>query len=429
MVCVNNLQLGGEEIIPQNINQIKNKVNEISKNVSTVNKNISNKNIKKIKDEIEQVNEELKEINKNNDTDIPPIKNIHVDKNSLMEPRGILDPEGKEVNPLTGEPYQNLYTEADSFPNTYSGYAEQWKTFPVYKQKEEFIKSIYDNQCILLTAGTGSGKTVLVPKFLLHTLNYQGKIAITIPRKAATKGAADFAAKTLDVTLGDQVGYMVKDNKKVSSNTKLTYATDGYILAKMKNNDPLLEEYDALIIDEAHERNINIDQILFLSKKILSVRPNFKLIIMSATIEPKLFLDYFSQFNIVHLEADPAPNFPVKQIFLTTPVNKTAPNGEILGKEYINKAVEIIFENIIKKGLPGDVLALFPGKGDCDMACQKLGDMIKNELKKNEEFKKNVFCIQLTGSSDKKTFRNSTEENYAVGKKSYKNLDEYKNFF
>lgn len=434
MVCSNNFQLGGEEILEpveiknieevintQELNQIKNKVNEIN---IKINKNISDKN----KEKIEAVNEQIEEINLDTNSNIPSVKNTHVNQDKLMEPIGILDPEGKEPNPLTNEPYQNLYTEALIKPNTYVGYADFWKTLPVYEQREEFIQTIYDNQCILLTAGTGSGKTVLVPKFLLHTLNYQGKIAVTIPRKAATKGAADFAAKTLDVKLGEQVGYMVKDDKKVSPNSNLVYATDGYILAKMKGGDPMLEEYDALIIDEAHERNINIDQILFLSKNILKNRPEFKLIIMSATIDPKLFLDYFKEFNIVHLEADSAPNFPVEEIFLKTSVNKTAPNGEILGKEYIDKAVEIMFEKIIKLGKPGDILALFPGKGDCDEACQKLGEAIRNEMKKNEDFKKNIFCIQLTSASGKKMFRNADEEKYAVGNVSYRTLDEYKDY-
>ena len=104
---------------------------------------------------------------------------------------------------------------------------------------------------------------------------------------------------------------MVKDDKKASSRTKLVYATDGYILSKILGGDPNLEEYDALIIDEVHERNERIDQLLFLVKAIMIKRPNFKFIIMSATIKPTLFLNYYKSFRILHIELEGKPNKPV----------------------------------------------------------------------------------------------------------------------
>lgn len=404
----------------KNVENIKNKVNKINKNI---NANFATKNA----NDIEKVNQQIEEINKNTNANVPVIKNIHVDEDKLFEPKGILDPEGKEPNPLTGEPYQNLYTEGKR-GNTYAGYAEKsWTPLPVYKQRDEFIKTIYENQCILITAGTGSGKTVLVPKFVLHTLNYQGNIIITIPRKTATKKAADWAAITLDVPLGDKVGYMVKGDSKVSSDTKLTYMTDGYVLNWLNGTNRLLEGYDALIIDEAHERNINIDQILFLAKGILTQRPDFKFIIMSATIDPTMFKKYYSKFNIKHLEADPAPNFPVEEIFLPPgqEVNKLAPNGEVINKEYTKKAVEIMFDKIIKPGKPGDILALFPSAGDLTEACTELQRMIKGEKSKNPSFESDAFCIQLYSRSDKIVFREGSQEQYAVGNKDYKELPEY----
>jgi HrpA-like RNA helicase len=413
----------------EDVNKVD-KIKNINNKVNNINNNINKKIVNKNKNKIELVNKKIEEINKNTNSNIPIIKNIHVDESNLLKPRGILDPEGKEPNPLTGKEYKNLYTEVEK-GNTYAGFAEKaWVPLPVYQQREEFIKTIYESQCILITAGTGSGKTVLIPKFVLHALNYQGNIIVTIPRKTATKGAADFAAKTLDVPLGDKVGYMVKDDTKVGPNTKLTYMTDGYVLNWLNGSNRLLEGYDALIIDEAHERNINIDQILFLAKNILSQRPDFKFIIMSATIDPTMFKKYYAKFNIKHLEADPAPNFSVKPVYLPPgqEVNKLAPNGEVINKDYLKKSVEIMFDNIIKPGLPGDILALYPSVSDLKEACLELQRMMKNEKMKNSSFEKSAFCIELHSKSSSRPYGEGTEENYAVGNKSYKVLPEYSKF-
>ena len=395
---------------------IKNKVIEINNNLSKTNNKTNSKHIKNI-------NQYITTLNKTAEASIPVIKNIHVNKDKLFDKIGILDPEGLQNNPLTGEPYKNIYLEKTG--QKYSEFAEGWSTYPMYSQKDEVIDAVYNNQCILITAGTGSGKTVLVPKYTLHALNYEGKIAITIPRKVPTIEAASFAAATLDVTLGEQVGYTVKDDKKVSSTTKLVYATDGYILALMKN-DLDLNEFDALIIDEAHERGINIDLLLFYSKQILRNRPNFKLIIMSATIDPELFKNYYKEFGLKHIEGKPGSYFNVNEIFLEKSVNRTAPNGEILSskpKPYIIKVVDIIFNDILKPGKEGDILVLFPAKNDCTDACKMLDEVIAKEKKINKNFVEKPFCIDLNSKSKKKLLKNGSAENYAIGKKPYTNIN------
>ena len=398
------------------IEDITEKVNEINKNIQKITNIPKNNDNKQI---IEDMNEKLVEIN------APTInmekKKKIINKNKLFEKIGILDPKGEEINPLTGEPYKNIYTD-NKKGLTYEGYGKIWSSLPTYEHREEILEKMHDNQCLLITAGTGSGKTVLIPKFLLHVLNYNGKIAITIPRVSATKSTASFSAMTLDVKLGEEVGYMVKGDKRTTRDTSLVYATDGYILAKMQGGDPYLEEFDALIIDEAHERNINIDLILFLVKNILVKRPEFKFIIMSATIDPKIFMDYYKKFGIKHIELAGKPNFPVKEIFLKKEVNVLAPNGEVTNTDYLPKSVEVMFDEIIYPGKEGDILALYPSKSDCDKACQLLSEMVK---KRGKDKNSNPFCISLTSTSKEKPFRNATEENYALGKnKSYKNLDE-----
>jgi pre-mRNA-splicing factor ATP-dependent RNA helicase DHX15/PRP43 len=188
---------------------------------------------------------------------------------------GILDPEGKNKNPLNDEEYGDEYKQI----------AKIWSKFSAYKIRETVLDTIENNQVTLIISGTGSGKTVLLPKYLLHVLDYKGKIGITLPKQIIAKSAAEFAAKTLDVKLGKQVGYQYKGSESSgkSKDTQLLYATDGTIVARLLN-DPELREFDGIIIDEAHERKVQIDFLLYLLKKTVQIRPEFKLIIMSATI-------------------------------------------------------------------------------------------------------------------------------------------------
>ena len=323
-------------------------------------------------------------------------RNTHVNKDKLFEEKGILDPLGKEPNPLTGKPYENLYENE----NTYIGYAKNWSNLPMYKIRNEVLQTIYDNQVILIISGTGSGKTVLAPKLALHALNYQGKIMITNPKQIPTASAAGYAAKCLDVPLGKQVGYKYRgsDDSKRSKDTNLLYCTDGTVLAKLQN-DPYLTEYDAIIIDEAHERNIRIDLLLLETKELLERRPDFKLIIMSATINPEIFINYFpkSQFKFAKIKADGKPNLPVKSIFLPKGcgVNKFDKNGILINRDYLNKMVDIIIE-IIRTTDEGDILAFVTSGGDSQNICMGVKTKI-NEL--NNSNKERIFCTEYTGKS------------------------------
>jgi len=155
-------------------------------------------------------------------------------KIGLTNKIGILDPNANSINPLTNSNYTNR--------NSYKEFSKDWSDLPMYSLRDKAIKAINDNQVVLITAGTGSGKTVLVPKFALHTYSYNAKIAITNPKKIPTADAADFAAKTLNVKLGEEVGYKYRGSPKssMSGKTQLLYCTDGYISGLMKS-DPLLK--------------------------------------------------------------------------------------------------------------------------------------------------------------------------------------------
>ena len=125
---------------------------------------------------------------------------------NLNRKDGILDPDGKYKNPLTNKTYSDEYKRL----------AKIWSKFPAYKNPEMIINEIRENQVLLVVSGTGSGKTVLLPKFTLHALDYNKKIAITLPKQIITKSSAEFAAKTLDVELGQEVGYKYRGSPKDS---------------------------------------------------------------------------------------------------------------------------------------------------------------------------------------------------------------------
>lgn len=315
------------------------------------------------------------------------IRNTHVNKNNLLSKIGILDPDGLEPNPLTGEAYSQDYLDM----------AKIWEPMPIYKKADEAITMIYENNVMLVVSGTGSGKTVLTPKFALHALNYQGKIIVTNPKKKPTKSNAEFAAKCLDVEVGEQVGYAYRGDKKVSDNTNLIFCTDGLIAAWLKS-DPLLSEYDCVIIDEAHERNMNIDLLLLQLKEVVRQRTNFKLIIMSATINADLFINYFPKkdFRFGFLDGGGGNPFPIEQIFLpdTKSTFRMNDNGVIMNKdEIVGQAVDKAYE-ILTTTDEGDILVFVPGTGDGPLGCQLLEQKIKaHNINKHAK----LYCTGLAG--------------------------------
>ena len=160
-----------------------------------------------------------------------------------LKPYGILDPDGNYANPLNGN---------TSYSDTYYKFSQKWKDYPIYKDKANLFNKIHRNQVLLLVAGTGVGKTVLVPKFLLHYYDYQGKIVQTIPKRGIVEYAAGGAAMMLDVKLGREVGFIHGGDKKHydHSYTKLGFVTEGILLAQMTGSDPDLKKYSGVIIDE-----------------------------------------------------------------------------------------------------------------------------------------------------------------------------------
>lgn len=165
---------------------------------------------------------------------------------------------------------------------------------PVSGAREEIAAAIRDHQVVVVAGETGSGKTTQLPKICLELgRGVRGMVGHTQPRRIAARAVAERVSDELGVELGDEVGYAVRFTDKVSDRTLVSVMTDGILLAEVQR-DRTLSRYDTIIIDEAHERSLNIDFLLGILHRLLPRRPDLKVVITSATIDPQRFADAFA---------------------------------------------------------------------------------------------------------------------------------------
>lgn len=240
---------------------------------------------------------------------------------------------------------------------------------PVSSQRQIIKDALSSNQVIIVCGETGSGKTTQLPKICLDlgrgTMNGGRLIGHTQPRRIAATATAKRIAQELGTATGQDVGYQVRFADKTSQGASIKLMTDGILLAETQR-DPQLRAYDTLIIDEAHERSLNIDFLLGYLRQLLPKRPDLKLIITSATIDAKRFSEHFA------LHGKPAPVievsgrlFPVEQRYEPL-VADTKPDGKKESKEAkeLPDAVTEAITNVWREGAAGagDVLVFLPGE-------------------------------------------------------------------
>src|ERR1700712_1844058 len=178
---------------------------------------------------------------------------------------------------------------------------------PVSERREDLMAAIAENQVTIIAGETGSGKTTQLPKICLELgRGVLGQIGHTQPRRLAARTVAERIASELKTELGETVGYKVRFSDQSGQNTLVKLMTDGILLAEIQT-DRMLRQYDTLIIDEAHERSLNIDFILGYLKQLLPRRPDLKVIITSATIDPERFSKHFSDAPIVEVSGRTYP--------------------------------------------------------------------------------------------------------------------------
>lgn len=237
------------------------------------------------------------------------------------------------------------------------------KKLPVYKERDKILKALKENQVIVVESPTGSGKTTQIP-IILHEAGYtdRGVIGITQPRRIATLSVSDYMSVQLGVPMPGFVGYKMRFEDKTTPDTRLKIMTDGTLLQEMKT-DPFLSKYAVLMVDEAHERSLNIDFILGLLKNVLKERPDFKVIISSATLNTQVFSRYFDNGMIVSIDT---PVYPV-QVYYEPPAKE---NDE---EALVAKITDLV-ERVVSDRRKGDILVFLSGEKVIKETCQSLAN-------------------------------------------------------
>ncbi|OOF71187.1 ATP-dependent RNA helicase HrpA [Rodentibacter caecimuris] len=242
------------------------------------------------------------------------------------------------------------------------------ETLPVNQRKAEIQRLIAKHQVVIIAGETGSGKTTQIPKMCLELgLGSKGFIGHTQPRRIAAHSVANRIAEELQTELGELVGYKVRFNDQIGDNTLIKLMTDGILLAEIQR-DRFLNQYDTLIIDEAHERSLNNDFILGYLKQILPKRPDLKIIITSATIDVERFSRHFNGAPIIEVSGR---TFPVEVRY--RPITESEEQDQLQG--ILNAVTELQSEG------RGDILIFMNGEREI----RDTADMLqKQELKHTE---------------------------------------------
>lgn len=244
------------------------------------------------------------------------------------------------------------------------------ENLPVSGSADEIAALVMSNQVVVIAGDTGSGKTTQIPKICLRAgLGRIGPIGHTQPRRLAAVSVAGRIAEELKVELGEGVGYQVRFNEKVSDRSFLKLMTDGILLAELQQ-DRFLNRYEVLIIDEAHERSLNIDFLLGFLTQLLAKRRDLKLIITSATIDVDKFSKHFNDAPIIKVSGR---SYPVETVYAPLEVVKDdQPEDDLQADAIINAVREIIQMDRKDGSISGDVLVFLSSEREIRDTATKL---------------------------------------------------------
>ena len=242
---------------------------------------------------------------------------------------------------------------------------------PINARRDEIRAAIDAHPIVIVCGETGSGKTTQLPKILLERGLDRGaapRIGHTQPRRIAARAVATRIAEELGTELGDRVGYKVRFHEQVGKRTAIKLMTDGILLAETQG-DRELRQYDSIIIDEAHERSLNIDFLLGYLKQLLPKRPDLKLIITSATLDAERFARHFGAGEA------PAPVIEVSGRMYPVDVRYRplgTTDAEADDEEELEDAIVDAVEDLWRTG-PGDILVFLPGEREIRETTALLG--------------------------------------------------------
>lgn len=231
---------------------------------------------------------------------------------------------------------------------------EQREYLPVYSVRSDLVKMIHDNKIIIITGQTGSGKTTQLTQYL-HEEGYtrHGLVGCTQPRRVAAVSVAKRVAEEMNSKLKEQVGYAIRFEDCTSKRTKIKYMTDG-VLLRESLNDANLEQYSAIVMDEAHERSLHTDVLFGILKEVAQRRHDIKIIVTSATMDSDKFSRFFGGAPVFQI---PGRAFKVEERF-----------SEKICEDYVDAAAKKVIDIHIREP-PGDILVFMTGQEDIEATC------------------------------------------------------------
>jgi len=238
---------------------------------------------------------------------------------------------------------------------------QQRESLPIFKLRSSLIEAVMNNQILVVIGDTGSGKTTQMTQYQAGFTSKGKQIGCTQPRRVAAMSVAKRVSEEFGCRLGQEVGYIIRFEDCTSSDTIITYMTDGMLLRQCLM-DPDLSQYSIIMLDEAHERTINTDVLFGLLKKTCLRRPDLKLIVTSATLDATKFSSYFFGCPIFTI---PGRTFPVEVLYTKDPES-----------DYLDASLITIMQIHLTEP-PGDILLFLTGQEEIDSACQILDERMK----------------------------------------------------
>ena len=289
------------------------------------------------------------------------------------------------------------------------------KQLPIWEYKEQIVKLIRESQVVIFDGETGSGKSTQIPQWCLGIYGVEYVVCIQ-PRRIAAISLAQRVAKEMGVVLGEEVGYAVRFDHFAGPKTVLKYVTDG-ILLRHAITDRMLSGYDIIILDEVHERRVISDILLGVVKDLLVVRPDVRVVVMSATLNVKQFCDYFDDCPHMHI---PGKIYPIDISYepKVIPRGLFTPFDKSRFQPFVFDAINVVMDICVMEKREGDILVFVTGRDEIDFICRTIDDMREDYIDSMSAVEVIPLYADLPYSSQQRIFAPSPKSSIGcIGRK------------